>query len=111
MIIPDEAKTKATKLPLAHALGYKLAPLTGYPVVPEVPNTRLPDAVMNDEPYPVRGIIAQATNPVMSDPNRDRMQEMFRNLELGIAIDLFMSETALECDIVCRRHRSMSTPS
>ena len=48
----------------------------------------------------MRGIIVQATNPVMSDPNRERVQEMFRNLELGVAIDLFMSETALECDIV-----------
>ena len=25
---------------------------------------------------------------------------MFRNLELGVAIELYMSETALECDIV-----------
>ena len=42
----------------------------------------------------------QSTNPVMSDPNRDRVQEMFRHLELGVAIEIFMSETALECDIV-----------
>ena len=100
VVIPDEAKTTPEKPPLAHALGYPLAPLTGYPVLPEVPNTRLPDAVLDDDPYPIRGIIAQATNPVMSDPNRDRVQEMFRNLELGVAIDLYMSETALECDIV-----------
>ncbi|MEM7224344.1 MAG: molybdopterin-dependent oxidoreductase [Pseudomonadota bacterium] len=98
--IPDEAKTKPEKAPLAHALGYALAPLTGYPVLPEVPNTKLPGAVLDDEPYPIRGIIVQATNPVMSDPNRERMQEMFRALELGVAIDLYMSETALECDIV-----------
>ena len=100
VVIPREARTAPGKKPLAHAMGYPLAPLTGYPVVPEVPNSRLPDAVLDDDPYPVRGIIVQATNPVMSDPNRDRVQEMFRNLELGVAIDLYMSETALECDIV-----------
>ena len=100
VVIPREARAAPGKKPLAHAMGYPLAPLTGYPVVPEVPNSRLPDAVLDDDPYPVRGIIVQATNPVMSDPNRDRVQEMFRNLELGVAIDLYMSETALECDIV-----------
>ena len=100
VVIPKEARVPFGNKPLAHAMGYPLAPLTGYPLVPEVPNSRLPEAVLEDNPYPVRGIIAQATNPVMSDPNRDRVQEMFRNLELGIAIDLYMSETALECDIV-----------
>ena len=100
VVIPDDAKTTPGKPPLAHAMGYPLAPLTGYPVLPEVPNTRLPEAVLDDNPYPVRGIIVQASNPVMSDPNRDRVQEMFRNLELGVAVELYMSETALECDVV-----------
>src|SRR5439155_10592891 len=50
--------------------------------------------------YPVKGLFVQSTNPVMSDPNRDRVQEMFRHLELGVAIEIFMSGTALECDIV-----------
>jgi len=98
--IPKQARRKATKPPLAHACGYKLAPLTGYPVVPEVPNTKLPDAVIHGRPYPIRGLILQATNPVMSDPDRDAMLEMFRHLELGISIELYMTETSLECDIV-----------
>ncbi len=69
-------------------------------MLPEVPNTRLPESVLKDNPYPVRGIIVQATNPVMSDPDREGIQEMFRALELGVAIELYMSETAIECDIV-----------
>jgi thiosulfate reductase/polysulfide reductase chain A len=60
----------------------------------------LPEAVIEGKPYPVKGLFVQSTNPVMSDPNRDRVLEMFRNLELGVAIEIFMSETALECDIV-----------
>ncbi|MEO7743090.1 MAG: molybdopterin-dependent oxidoreductase [Usitatibacter sp.] len=90
--IPDSAKTRPTKPPLHIAMGYPLAP--------DLPNSRLPDAVIDGNPYPVKGLFVQSTNPVMSDPNRDRVQEMFRHLELGVAIEIFMSETALECDIV-----------
>jgi thiosulfate reductase/polysulfide reductase chain A len=92
VIIPEEAKTKPQKPPLHVAMGYPLAP--------DLPNSRLPDAVIDGKPYPVKGLFVQSTNPVMSDPNRDRVQEMFRHLELGVAIELYMSETALECDIV-----------
>ena len=92
VVIPDAAKAKPGKPPLHIAMGYPLAP--------DLPNSRLPDAVIDGKPYPVKGLFVQSTNPVMSDPNRDRVQEMFRHLELGVAIELFMSETALECDIV-----------
>ena len=92
VIIPDEAKTQPKRPPLHLAMGYPLAP--------DLPNSRLPDAVIDGNPYPVKGLFVQSTNPVMSDPNRDRVQEMFRHLELGVAIEIFMSETALECDIV-----------
>jgi thiosulfate reductase/polysulfide reductase chain A len=90
--IPEAAKTQPKKPPLHIAMGYPLAP--------DLPNSRLPDAVIDGKPYPVKGLFVQSTNPVMSDPNRDRVQEMFRHLELGVAIELYMSETALECDIV-----------
>lgn len=92
VLIPDEAKTQPKRPPLHVAMGYPLAP--------DLPNARLPDAVIDGKPYPVKGLFVQSTNPVMSDPNRDRVQEMFRHLELGVAIEIFMSETALECDIV-----------
>lgn len=98
--IPNEAKRKPQRPPLAHALGYKLAPLTGYPTLPDVPNTKLPNAVIEGIPYPIKGIILQATNPMMSDPDTDRMRRMFQHLELAVAIELFMSESALECDVV-----------
>jgi anaerobic selenocysteine-containing dehydrogenase len=34
----------------------------------------LPDAVLDGNPYPVKALFVQSTNPVMSDPNRDRVQ-------------------------------------
>ena len=90
--IPDEAKGKPTKDPLHVAMGYPLAP--------DLPNSRLPEAVIDGDPYPVKGLFVQSTNPVMSDPNRDRVMEMFKHLELAVACEVLMSETALECDIV-----------
>ena len=90
--IPDEAKTAPSKGPLHVEMGYPLAP--------DLPNSKLPDAVIDGNPYPVKGLFVHATNPVMSDPNRDRVLEMFKNLELAVACELYMSETALECDIV-----------
>ena len=92
LAIPEEAKRAPEKDPLHAAMGYPLAP--------DLPNSRLPDAVINGDPYPVKGLFVQSTNPVMSDPNRDRMLEMFRNLELAVTCEVLMSETALESDIV-----------
>jgi thiosulfate reductase/polysulfide reductase chain A len=90
--IPDTAKGKAKNKPLHVAMGYPLAP--------DLPNSRLPEAAIDGKPYPVKGLWVHSTNPVMSDPNRDRVKEMFKHLELAVACELFMSETALECDIV-----------
>lgn len=90
--VPESAKGKAGHPPLHVAMGFPLAP--------DLPNSRLPEAVLEGKPYPVKALWVHATNPVMSDPNRDRVQKMFAGLELAVACELYMSETALECDIV-----------
>ena len=90
--VPEHARGKAGHPPLHVAMGYPLAP--------DLPNSRLPDAVLDGKPYPVKALWVHATNPVMSDPNRERVQKMFAALELAVACELYMSETALECDIV-----------
>ncbi|MDH3581642.1 MAG: molybdopterin-dependent oxidoreductase, partial [Hyphomicrobiales bacterium] len=90
--IPKNAQAKPKKDPLHIAMGYPLAP--------DLPNSRLPEAVIDGDPYPVKGLFVHSTNPVMSDPNRDRVKEMFAKLELAVACEVLMSETALECDIV-----------
>jgi thiosulfate reductase/polysulfide reductase chain A len=90
--IPGEAKAAPEKPPLHMAMGYPLAP--------DLPNGALPEAVLEGKPYPVKAIFVQSTNPVMSDPDTKRVQEMFRRLDFGVAIEIYMSETALECDLV-----------
>ncbi|MGB3717201.1 MAG: molybdopterin-dependent oxidoreductase [Candidatus Promineifilaceae bacterium] len=92
VIIPEEAQTKPQKPPLHVAMGYPLAP--------DLPTGLLPEAVLEGKPYPVKAIFVQAINPVMSDPNTKQVQEMFRNLDFSVAIELYLSETALECDLV-----------
>ena len=92
VVIPEDAETAPEKDPLHIAMGYPLAP--------DLPNSRLPEAVLDGDPYPVKAIFVQSTNPVMSDPDKNKMIEMFRGLEFGVAIELYMSETALECDLV-----------
>jgi thiosulfate reductase/polysulfide reductase chain A len=90
--IPDDAKTKPQRPPLHVAMGYPLAP--------DLPTGRLPEAVLEGKPYPVKSIWVHNTNPVMSDMGRERMQKTYRALEFGLAFDLYMSETAQECDLV-----------
>ncbi|MEE9196360.1 MAG: molybdopterin-dependent oxidoreductase, partial [Alphaproteobacteria bacterium] len=48
VIIPDEAKATPDKPPLHVAMGYPLAP--------DLPNSRLPEAVLDGNPYPVKAI-------------------------------------------------------
>ena len=72
----------------------------GYPLAPDLPNGALPQAVLEGKPYPVKAIFVQSSNPVMSDPDTKRVQEMFRALDFSVAIDIYMSETAIECDLV-----------
>jgi len=90
--IPSHARGKAGHPALHVAMGYPLAP--------DLPNARLPAAVLEGNPYPVKALWVHATNPVMSDPNRQQVQKMFAALELAVACELYMSETALECDVV-----------
>lgn len=101
VVIPDAARRKPAKPAVGTALGYHVAPpCAARPTLPDFPNARLPDAVLRDRPYPIRAAFAHACNPVMSDPNRDAMQAAFRGLDLAVAIELYQSETAIECDVV-----------
>ena len=59
----------------------------------------LPDAVINGEPYPVKAVIVQASNPLLTWPNTNKVRQAFSKLELLVVADLFMTETAKLADI------------
>lgn len=90
--VPKEAVSQPSKPPLHVAMGFPLAP--------DLPTGRLPKAVIEGDPYPVKGLFLHAINIVMSDMNTKLIKQMFEKLDLAVCIDLYMSESALESDIV-----------
>ncbi len=62
--------------------------------------TMFPKAVLEGDPYPIRGSVVTAANPVVSFPAAHLYQEAFENLDFLAAIDPFMSETAELADVI-----------
>jgi len=60
---------------------------------------QVPDAILTGQPYPVKALIVQAGNPAITWPNSNKVREAFSKLDLLVAIDLFMTETAKLADI------------
>jgi len=58
------------------------------------------DAMLNEKPYPLKGLIIQGANPVVTMANSKRFLEALAKLELIVVIDLFMTQTAKLADIV-----------
>jgi anaerobic selenocysteine-containing dehydrogenase len=54
----------------------------------------LPDVLISQKPYPVRALIVDGSNPVLTWPNTDKVKDAFSRLELLVTIDFFMTETA-----------------
>lgn len=52
------------------------------------------DVLLTDEPYPIRGMLMTAANPVLTNPNSKKVIEALSRLELFVVRDLFMTETA-----------------
>ena len=60
----------------------------------------VPDNILAQRPYRLRALITSSVNPVYSLPNGDRVPEALDTLDLVVAIDPFLSETAHHADIV-----------
>ena len=48
----------------------------------------------------IKALFVSAGNPVLSVPNGDELEDAMRGLELKVAIDLYINETAAHCDYV-----------
>jgi anaerobic selenocysteine-containing dehydrogenase len=57
-------------------------------------------AILEQRPYPLKAFLAFGCNPVMSNADSRRSREALRQLEFGVAADLFMTPTAELCDYV-----------
>lgn len=58
------------------------------------------DAILNDDPYEVRGWMVYKTNPMGTAPNRKKTIEMMNKMDFITVIDIAMSDTAWYADLV-----------
>ncbi len=57
------------------------------------------EAIISEEPYPVKALIVQACNPALTWPDSHRVRQAFEQLDLLVVSDLFLTETAKLADI------------
>jgi anaerobic selenocysteine-containing dehydrogenase len=74
-----------------------------YPIftkfVSETTAMPVPDAILTAQPYPVKALIVQGCNPVLTWPDTDKVIKALEKLDLLVVSDLFMNETAEMADI------------
>jgi formate dehydrogenase (coenzyme F420) alpha subunit len=90
-----------TEIPLIHLdpIGAKEFPVL-YDMVKECHTMTAMNTFINEEPYPIKGLVVTAANPLLTNPNTNKVKKAFQNLDLLVVRDLFMSETAELADYV-----------
>ncbi len=58
------------------------------------------DAVIEGEPYPIKGWMTYKTNPMQTGANRNKTIEMIHKLDFMMTVDIAMSDTAYMADLV-----------
>ena len=65
-----------------------------------IPCNVIADEILADHPNRYRAMFVESGNPVHSVVDSHRMREAMRALDVSVCIDVFMTETARECDYV-----------
>ena len=60
----------------------------------------LPDAVLHDDPYPVRGLLIVGGSPYLSYPDPARWKQVYDQLDFMAVVDRFMPEEAAWADVI-----------
>lgn len=60
----------------------------------------LPQAVFNQEPYPIKLLFVAGANPALTFPATSTQIEMYKQLDFFAVCDLFMTATARRADLV-----------
>ncbi len=60
----------------------------------------LPEAILSEEPYALRGLIVIEGNPMSCFPNTGKVLRALRKLDLLVVHELFMNDTAQLADVV-----------
>lgn len=59
-----------------------------------------PKAVLDDDPYPVRGLLLLGASPIVSYPHQELWQSVYEHLDCLVVIDRFMTEEAKWADVI-----------
>jgi len=54
----------------------------------------LPDAILEEKPYPIKAMIISGGNPAASWPDSNTLKRALQKLDMLVVMDLFMTETA-----------------
>jgi len=68
------------------------------PIVPS--GTFIPEYVLSHEESPLKVLVIQAANPITQWPNTNKTIDAFKKIPFKICIDLELTDTARQCDIV-----------
>jgi anaerobic selenocysteine-containing dehydrogenase len=58
------------------------------------------DAILDEKPYPVRGLIVQSGNPAVTMTESGRVAQAFEKLDFLVVIDIFKNSTAQFADVI-----------
>jgi len=59
-----------------------------------------PKAVLENDPYPIKGLIINGSSTLTSYPQPELFEQAYRNLDLMVVIDRFMTKDVLFADVV-----------
>ena len=62
--------------------------------------SRLPKAVLEDDPYPVRGLIIVGGSPALSFPDSSKWRAAYEKLDCLLVLDRYLTEDARYADVV-----------
>lgn len=99
--VPLRDLTLYDEVPLKHLgpLGAERFPVL-YDLRQECHSMTAIEAMLRDDPYPLRALIVTGANPASTNPNSTRVLEALKSLDLLVVRDLFMTETAAVADYV-----------
>jgi anaerobic selenocysteine-containing dehydrogenase len=69
-------------------------------IVHETQNAPLAECILSGKPYPIKALIVQGANPILTAPNTSNLRRAYEKLDLLVVIDHFMTDTARLADII-----------
>ena len=60
----------------------------------------MPESILTEKPYPIKGYFVYRYNPVVTMPQTSRVIEAMKKLDLLVVCDIYMSDTAMFADVV-----------